>query len=76
MARTITAQSVKPITTITFNVKAGMIVGLTSEVEINYGTFGHNETVELWSKLSTGQRNALQGIYNTLNTQTESVILR
>jgi len=73
--KTVTAQSVKPITTITFNVKAGVIVGLTSDVEINYGTFGRNETVELWNKLSKDQRSALQGIYDTLNTQTENAIL-
>lgn len=72
MAKTVTAQSVSKPTNIKLEVKAGVITGATADVEINYGTFGRSETVNLWATLSKEQQQALQDIYNAFVVSTES----
>lgn len=49
-----------------FKVKEGNVIGLTMNVDVNYGEMGISHQVELWDELPDGYKDRAQSIYDAL----------
>ena len=61
MVKTITADGVL-VESIKIEVSEGKVSGLKVFTEVNYGTFGRHEMLDVWAELTVGQKTTLQGI--------------
>jgi len=61
MAKTVTVDGTQ-VESIKIEVSEGKVSGLKIFTEVSYGTFGRHEVLDLWAKLTVGQKTTLQGI--------------
>ena len=67
MVKTYTAQGVALNHDYDFSVDAqGNITGMVVKAEVNYGSMGRLETLNIWPLLNPGQKTAIQHAYNQI----------
>ena len=76
MAKTYTAQKVANIENIRFGIDAsGNLTLIEVSCEVDYGTMGLYETIDLLPELTAMQKITAKAFYNNLKTKLEKVIL-
>ncbi|MBI4282646.1 MAG: hypothetical protein HY672_04080 [Chloroflexi bacterium] len=76
MPKTVAAQNIADIRNLRFSVDdGGTLQGLEMTVEVNYGSFGATETLDVLPKLSAAQRTAAQALYDRLKAILEEKFL-
>jgi hypothetical protein len=75
MAKTLVANRVK-VTNVSIGIDdAGQVNSLLATVEVNYGTVGQREDVQLIDSLTATQKTNLQSIANKVNTAINATYL-
>ncbi len=69
------AQSVTRVNPLTFEVVGDTVVGLTCNIEVNYGGMGLSHQLDLWGELNQAQKEQAQAIYNFLVNRAKAVVL-
>ena len=65
--KTHTAQTIAGVQSIQFaRDHDGNVTAINVNAEVNYGTFGLNESANIWPNLNTAQRGAAQQFYDKL----------
>ena len=76
MAKTLTAKNIASINSIRFEVdKVGNLAKVEVSCEVNYGTMGMMETVDLLPLLTASQKKAAKSFYDALKDKLEEAIL-
>lgn len=75
MVRTYTAQDIVGIGDFSFEVEGSKIEGLTCQIEVNYGSRGMIEYVDLWAEFNPGQKQQVQALYDIIKSAVSRVIL-
>ena len=76
MPRTATVQNIASILGISFTLdKKGELTGIPVNLELNWGTFGTNETIDIFPELNQGQKTAAQAFYDNLKRILEMKVL-
>jgi len=76
MPKTLTAKNIASIGNIRFETdNAGNLTKVEVTCEVNYGTMGLNETIDLLPQLTAAQKTAAQNFYNNLKSKLEALIL-
>lgn len=75
MAKTQTAQSIAAIDSLHFTLASGQVMGLRVACEVNYGSFGRSEVVDIWPKLTPAQQTAARQLYDKVKTLLEAEFL-
>lgn len=75
MPKTRIAKNVSELTTLHFRAENGDVVGLTCDVEVNYGDRGMLEQVEIYPLLASTERNQIQAVYTRLKQIVKTAIL-
>ncbi len=76
MAKTLTAQNIANISNIRFGTDAdGNLTKIEVSCEVNYGTMGINQMVDLLPELTATQKTAAKAFYDSLKTKLGKVLL-
>ena len=76
MPKTYTATSITRLAGLDFQVNGqGLLTGLWAKAEVNYGTKGQSETVNIWPLLTLAQQVAAQSLYNRVKALLEAEFL-
>ena len=75
MPKTLVAQNVASISSIRFVAEAGLVSGLVCQFEVNYGTQGLSDTLDIWLTLTAAQQNRIQEIYNAIVNKITHVVM-
>jgi len=76
MAKTLIAKNIANIGSIRFVAdEAGNLTKIEVTCEVNYGTLGMTETIDLLPQLTTPQKKVAQNFYSNLKLKLEEVIL-
>ena len=66
MPKTLVAQNVTSVNPLHFINKDGIVNGLICNCEVNYGDCGLTYQVDLWSEMTSAQKQQAQSVYNFL----------
>lgn len=66
MPKTLTAQNIRALNSIQFQVKDNAVTAMVCQAEVNFGTLGINQTIDLWPLLTPGQQTKIQDVYNVI----------
>ena len=76
MPKTLIAQNIARIGGLTLGLDdQGKVNSFQVTCEVNYGSMGMTETLELWDKLSSAQRTQIQTVFNLMKSKLEAIIL-
>ena len=76
MAKTLIAKNIANIDSVRFEVDgAGNLTKIEVSCEVDYGTMGLSETIDLLPELTAMQKITAKAFYNNLKTKLEKVIL-
>ena len=72
MPKTLTPQNIAAINNLRFLLFADQVAGIEVTCEVNYGTFGRSEVINLWPKLTSAQKTAVSQLYARIKTLLEA----
>ena len=76
MPKTLTATNIAQIGGFQFSLDAtGTVVGLVVTAEVNYGSRGQTERVDIWPLLTAAQKTQAQALYNKVKQLLEEEFL-
>ena len=76
MPKTLIAKNIANINSIRFEAdETGNLTKIEVTYEVNYGTMGMTETIDLLPQLTTSQKAAAKAFYGNLKSKLEAIIL-
>ena len=76
MAKTLIAKNIANISSIRFEAdKTGNLTKIEVTCEVNYGTMGMTETIDLLPQITSSQKTAAKAFYGNLKSKLKAIIL-
>jgi hypothetical protein len=75
MPKTLIARNVASISSVRFVAKDGLLTSVPCQIEVNYGSMGLSDSVDVWTTMNAAQKAQLQNVYDAIVNKVNHAVM-